>query len=89
MIRDGNLVEGREQLEIAVALDPTNSLLRSYVGKAYYEEKTKERDALAARSSILPSSSMQWIRHRGYMTRFTSKPQSTSRAVMTSSGRSS
>ena len=48
MIRDGKLVEGREQLEIAVALDPTNSLLRSYVGKAYYEENTKERDELAA-----------------------------------------
>ncbi len=47
MIRDGELVEGREQLEIAVALDPTSSLLRSYVGKAYYEENTKERDDLA------------------------------------------
>jgi len=47
MIRDGQLVEGREQLEIAVALDPTNSLLRSYVGKAYYEENSKERDELA------------------------------------------
>ncbi|HKQ24245.1 MAG TPA: FecR domain-containing protein [Burkholderiales bacterium] len=47
IIRDGKLAEGREQLEIAVALDPTNSLLRSYVGKAYYEENTKERDQLA------------------------------------------
>ncbi|HEV8646611.1 MAG TPA: tetratricopeptide repeat protein [Burkholderiales bacterium] len=48
IIRDGNLADGREQLEIAVALDPTNSLLRSYVGKAYYEENSKERDQLAA-----------------------------------------
>ena len=48
IIRQGQLVPGREQLEIAVALDPTNSLLRSYVGKAYYEENTKERDRLAA-----------------------------------------
>jgi tetratricopeptide (TPR) repeat protein len=48
IIRQGELVQGREQLEIAVALDPTNSLLRSYVGKAYYEENTKERDQLAA-----------------------------------------
>jgi tetratricopeptide (TPR) repeat protein len=47
IIRDGNLAVGREQLEIAVALDPTSSLLRSYVGKAYYEENTKERNALA------------------------------------------
>ena len=48
MIRGGQLVEGREQLEIAVALDPSSSLIRSYVGKAYYEEDSKERDALAA-----------------------------------------
>jgi hypothetical protein len=47
MIRDGRLVEGREQLEIAVALDPGSSLLRSYVGKAYYEENTNERSNLA------------------------------------------
>jgi len=46
-IRDGELVEGREHLEIAVALDPTNSLLRSYVGKAYFEENDKARDDLA------------------------------------------
>lgn len=48
IIRDGNLVAGREQIEIAMVLDPTNSLMRSYVGKAYYEENTKERDKLAA-----------------------------------------
>jgi len=49
IIRDGDLVAGREQIEIAVALDPTNSLIRSYVGKAYYEEDTKARDALASK----------------------------------------
>ena len=47
MIRDGNLVRGREQIEIAVALDPTNSLYRSYIGKAYYEENSSERNVLA------------------------------------------
>lgn len=47
-IREGELIAGREELEIAVALDPTNSLLRSYVGKAYYEENTAERNTLAA-----------------------------------------
>jgi Tfp pilus assembly protein PilF len=47
-IRDGELAQGREQLEIAVALDPSNSLLRSYVGKAYYEENSPARDELAA-----------------------------------------
>jgi tetratricopeptide (TPR) repeat protein len=47
IIRDGKVVEGREQLEIAVALDPTNSLFRSYVGKAYYEENAEQRNNLA------------------------------------------
>jgi tetratricopeptide (TPR) repeat protein len=38
-IRDGCLEEGRKEIEIAVSLDPDNSLIRSYLGKAYYEEK--------------------------------------------------
>ena len=44
-IRDGALEEGRKNLEVAVGLDSSNSLLRSYLGKAYFEEK---RDRLAA-----------------------------------------
>ena len=48
MIRDGDLIAGREQIEIAVTLDPANSLIRSYVGKAYYEENSNQRDELAA-----------------------------------------
>jgi tetratricopeptide (TPR) repeat protein len=47
LIRTGKLVPGREQIEIAVALDPTNALVRSYVGKAYYEENTGARERLA------------------------------------------
>jgi len=43
-IRDGDLEAGRLELEIAASLDPGNSLVRSYLGKAYYEEK---RDAPA------------------------------------------
>ncbi|WP_171695163.1 TonB-dependent receptor [Methylomonas sp. ZR1] len=42
--RSGDLEAGRRDLEIAAILDPNNSLLRSYLGKAYYEEK---RPALA------------------------------------------
>ena len=38
-IRGGDLEEGRQELEIAVSLDPGDSLLRSYLGKAYYEER--------------------------------------------------
>lgn len=44
-IRDGALAPGREEIEIAAALDPFNSLVRSYLGKAYHDEL---RDGLAA-----------------------------------------
>jgi tetratricopeptide (TPR) repeat protein len=44
LIRRGDLAAGRQELELAVLLDPGSSLLRSYLGKAYYDEK---RDALA------------------------------------------
>lgn len=39
LIREGNLEAGRIELEIAASLDPANSLIRSYLGKAYFEEK--------------------------------------------------
>ena len=42
-IRDGDLEEGRKDLEIAANLAPNNSLIRSYLGKAYYEEKRSDR----------------------------------------------
>jgi tetratricopeptide (TPR) repeat protein len=41
---DKGLLEGTREIEIAVSLDPDNSLIRSYLGKAYYEEA---RDKLA------------------------------------------
>ena len=44
-ISKGKLAEGRGELEIAVALDSSNALARSYLGKAYFEEK---RAALGA-----------------------------------------
>jgi tetratricopeptide (TPR) repeat protein len=37
-IRAGRLADGRAELEVAVLLDPRNALLRSYLGKAYFEE---------------------------------------------------
>ncbi len=43
-LRDGKLETGRQSLEIAVSLAPTHSLLRSYLGRAYFEEK-REIDA--------------------------------------------
>jgi len=45
LIRQGKLEAGRQALEIATALDPGNALVRSYMGKAYYEEY---RDKVAA-----------------------------------------
>ena len=45
IIRDGALAEGRRYLEMAVGLDFSNSLLRSYLGKAYFEEKRDPLDA--------------------------------------------
>ena len=35
----GELEEGTADLEIAASLDPNASLTRSYLGKAYYEQK--------------------------------------------------
>lgn len=45
-IRLGRLSEGRQQMEIAIAHDPANSLLRSYLGKAYFEENRFPRAAV-------------------------------------------
>ena len=44
-IRDGDLEAGRRDLEIAASLDPNNGLVRSYLGKAYFEEKRGPKDA--------------------------------------------
>ncbi len=38
-IPEGKLKAGRVDMEIATGLDPNNSLIRSYLGKSYYEEK--------------------------------------------------
>lgn len=44
-INRGQLEAGRRDLEVAVSLNGTNSLLRAYLGKAYYEEKRSPLDA--------------------------------------------
>ncbi len=38
LIQGGDLIGGRQQLELAVALDPTNALARSYMAKVYDAE---------------------------------------------------
>ncbi|KAA3622220.1 MAG: TonB-dependent receptor, partial [Proteobacteria bacterium] len=54
LIRLNRLEEGRARIEEAVSLDPNNALLRSYLGKAYYEEK---RNRLAAETFDLAKTS--------------------------------
>ena len=44
-IREGSLDQGRANLELAVGLDSSNALLRTYLGRAYFEER---REALSA-----------------------------------------
>jgi tetratricopeptide (TPR) repeat protein len=43
-ISSGDLKQGRGDLEASVALDSSNSLLRSYLGKAYFEERRDPLD---------------------------------------------
>ncbi len=43
-IRDGDLKAGRADIEIAAGLDPDNALIRSYLGKAYFDEKRDPLD---------------------------------------------
>ena len=43
-IRDGDLEAGRADIEIAAGLDPDNALIRSYLGKAYFDEKRDPLD---------------------------------------------
>ncbi len=44
VIRTGDLARGRNDIEVATGLDPNRSLLRSYLGKAYFAER---RETLA------------------------------------------
>lgn len=43
-IANGDLEGGRAEIEVAVALDSSNALLRSYLGKAYFEERRSPLD---------------------------------------------
>jgi tetratricopeptide (TPR) repeat protein len=40
--REGKIEEGRREMEVAASLDPNNSMIRSYLGKAYFEEKKRD-----------------------------------------------
>lgn len=42
-VRQGDLTEGRDHIELAVTLDPNVSLYRSYLGRAYFEERRSDK----------------------------------------------
>ena len=61
-IREGQLAEGRKEIEIAACLDPGNALIRSYLGKAYFEEKRDDPASvqLAAAKQLDPADPTAW-----------------------------
>ena len=61
--RLGHLGTGKEELQTAATLDPAESLYRSYLGKAYYEDyqsKPAEKE-LAAAKSLDPHDPTPWL----------------------------
>ena len=42
LIQEGDIAEGREELEVAVIHDPSNAVVRSYMAKAYELERRNE-----------------------------------------------
>ena len=62
-IRDGHLAEGRSEIEIAACLDPGSALIRSYLGKAYFEEKRDDPASvqLAAAKQLDPADPTPWF----------------------------
>jgi tetratricopeptide (TPR) repeat protein len=62
-IRDGDLEQGRENLEVAVGLNANDALLRSYLGKAYFEEKREPLDAeqFAIAKELDPNDPTPWL----------------------------
>jgi len=70
-IRLGDLAGGIEDIQIATSLDPNQSLIRSYLGKAYYEEG---RDAKAGITLQEAMARIRRIPHPGSMMRSSSRP---------------
>ncbi len=63
MIRWGELEDGRRQIEYAASLNPANPLIRSYLGKAYYEEKRNPlaADQLTMAKTLDPNDPTPWF----------------------------
>lgn len=62
-IRKGAIKEGTRDLETAVSLDPDNAIMRSYLGKAYYELKNEGYAAteLAIAKEMDPNDPTPWF----------------------------
>jgi len=62
-IRNGSLAKGRRYIEIAASLDTRNALIRSYLGKAYFEEKRNKRaaDQFALAKQLDPKDPTPWL----------------------------
>ena len=58
-----DLKAGREEMQTAVILDPENSLFRSYLAKAYFEERREgaAEKELAAAKDLDPSDPTPWL----------------------------
>ena len=62
-IRGGQLAAGRQQIELAVALDPDNALLRTYLGLAYMQERREKvaGDELGTAERLDPNDPTPWF----------------------------
>ena len=63
IIREGDLMAGSREIEIAASLDPNNSLVRSYLGKTYYEQKRSKLDGreYAIAKELDPNDPTPWF----------------------------
>ena len=63
LMQRGDLVAGRQHIEVAVALDPSSSIVRSYMGKTYDAEHRAKLPAsqLALAKRFDPSDPTPWL----------------------------
>lgn len=63
LIRSGDLSEGRREIELAVLMDPNDALVRSYVAKAYHEERRGDLPGsqLELAKSLDPAEPTPWL----------------------------
>ena len=62
-IRQGHVAEGREDIQIAAALEPNRALLRSYLGKAFHQagDSRHATNELALAKQLDPGDPTAWL----------------------------